>query len=394
LRRVSRTLREHSPALDRSFGVARTLAIAANGTWNIVNFREGLIRALRAQGYDPVVIAPEDEAAQERMAKLAVKLVPIRLSRSGLNPVADLRLLRSYSSILRRLRPAAFLGFTIKPNIYGCIAARLLGIPAIANISGLGTVFVRRGPLMRLVMAMYRFALRRASIVFFQNSDDLALFVGNGIVREGQARLLPGSGIDLGRFAGSPLPPGPPVFLLIARLLRDKGVPEFVEAAAALRGEFPEARFQLLGPLDPGNPTSIRQAELDRWVARGVVEYLGETDDVRPFIASATAVVLPTKYREGVPRSLLEGAAMGRPLVATDMPGCRDVVEDGVNGFLCEAGNVRSLAEAMRRIHLLTPGQRGEMGRAARTAAEQRFGEERVVRAYLDALAAVAPQAS
>jgi glycosyltransferase involved in cell wall biosynthesis len=370
----------------------RTVVIAPNSDWNIVTFRQGLIRGIQAAGYDPVVLAPSDPAVERRMQQLGVDRVRVDIERSGMNPLADLRLLLQYRRLLKELAPAAFLGFTIKPNIYGSIAARLTGVPAIANVSGLGTVFLKSGLLERLVVPMYRYALGRADRVFFQNPDDRQLFVRKKIVRPEQARLVPGSGIDVDLYAPSALPDGPPTFLLIARVLGDKGVREFVEAARSLRGELHGARFQLLGPFGVDNRTSISRAELDRWVARGDIEYLGSTDDVRPFIAEATAVVLPS-YREGLPRSLLEGAAMARPLIATDVPGCRQLVEDGVTGFLCAARDSASLAEAMKKLARLSPQERRRMGEAARAMVEQRYSEEFVVRAYLDALAELVPAA-
>jgi glycosyltransferase involved in cell wall biosynthesis len=372
--------------------VPRKIAVAANSAGNIVTFRQGLIRALKDRGYEPVIIAPRAAAAEQRMTNLAVEWHSVDLARSGLNPIEDLRLLRSYRRILKSLEPAALLGFTIKPNIYGSIAARSLGVAAIPNISGLGTAFLAGGPLRMLVVVMYRFALKRCETVFFQNPDDLQLFIEQRIVRRSQARLLPGSGIDLGHYAPTPLPAGPPKFLLIARLLRDKGVIEYVEAARILRVEQPGAKFRLLGPIDPGNRTGIKQAELGSWIAEGVIDYLGSADDVRPHIAEASVIVLPS-YREGLPRTLLEGAAMARPLITADVPGCREVVENGVNGLLCEVRDARSLADAMRTMVRMTVEERSNMGLASRRLVEERFGEERVVQAYLDALKAVAPPA-
>jgi glycosyltransferase involved in cell wall biosynthesis len=200
--------------------------------------------------------------------------------------------------------------------------------------------------------------------------------------------VLPGSGVDLERFAPAPPQDGPPVFLLVGRLLRDKGVAEFVDAARSLRSLLPGARFQLLGPIDEGNRTAITRSELESWVAEGIVENLGTTDDVRPFIAAATAVVLPS-YREGLPRSLLEAGAMARPLIAADVPGCRDIVEDGINGLLCEVRNAASLASAMQRMAELPGGERAAMAEAARRKVQERFSEKFVVRAYLDVLAAL-----
>ena len=368
--------------------LSKTIVLSANSDWNIVNFRGGLIRALRTAGYEPIVIAPQDPSTDKRMRELDVERIPIRIDRSGLNPWADLQLVGEYKRLLRRIRPAAYLGYTIKPNVYGCFAAASLGIPAIPNISGLGTAFIRSGPLQQIVKALYRVGFRRAPRVFFQNDEDRELFVDRKIVRADQARVLPGSGIDLDRFRPGPLPEGAPIFILIGRLLRDKGVVEFVEAARQLRTEMPDGRFQLLGPIDDGNRTSVSKAELQSWIAQGVIEYLGTTDDVRPFIAAASAVVLPS-YREGMPRSLLEAAAMGRPLIATDVPGCREIVEEGRNGLLCVVKDARSLAAAMRRFAGMSLEDRIAMGKAARRKVQEEFSEERVIRAYLDALAAI-----
>lgn len=361
------------------------VVLAANSAWNVLNFRAGLIRALEAHDYGPVVVAPHDPAIEEELAELPIERVPIRIERSGLNPLADLRLLLAYRDILKHARAAAFLGFTIKPNIYGCLAARSLGIAALANISGLGTVFIKPGPLLLLVTWLYRIALGKAEVVFFQNPDDRQLFIDRRIVREDQARLLPGSGVDLDRFSPVPLPPGPVRFLMIARLLGDKGVREYAEAARIVRRDIPDARFQLLGPLDHENRTAIALSELESWIAEGAIEYLGETNDVRPAISGATTAVLPS-YREGLPRTLLEAAAMARPLIATDVPGCRELVDEGVNGYLCAERNANSLAEAMKAFAALPTEKREAMGRASRNKVEERFAESNVIAAYLDAL--------
>jgi glycosyltransferase involved in cell wall biosynthesis len=320
------------------------------------------------------------------MGALDVERIAVRIDRAGLNPLADLKLFADYRRLLRGLRPAGYLGYTIKPNIYGSLAAASLGVPAVPNVSGLGTAFIRGGALQSIVTRLYRFGFARAPVVFFQNDEDRQLFVARRIVRPERARVLPGSGVDLERFAPAPPPEGPAVFLLVSRLLRDKGVVEFVDAARKLRSTLPQARFQLLGPIDDGNRTAITRAELDCWANEGIIEYLGVTDDVRPFIAEASVVVLPS-YREGLPRSLLEAAAMGRPLIATDVPGCRDVVENGINGYLCAVRDASSLADAMRRFADLPRTNRLAMGEAARRRVQERFSEEFVVRAYLDVIA-------
>jgi glycosyltransferase involved in cell wall biosynthesis len=371
-------------APEGAAATSRSIVLSANSDWNIANFRPGLIQALRGAGFEAVVIAPQDPAADSRMRELDVERIPIRIDRAGLNPAADLRLHLEYRRLLGRIRPAAYLGFTIKPNIYGSMAAASLGIPAIPNVSGLGTAFIRRGPLQAMVTMLYRVGFSKAPVVFFQNDEDRSLFVERRIIRTDRSRVLPGSGIDLSRFTPSPPAEGAPTFLLVARLLRDKGIAEFVEAARSLRSA--GMRFQLLGPIDEGNRTAIKRAELESWVAEGAIEYLGTTDDVRPFIAAATAVVLPS-YREGMPRSLLEAAAMARPMIAADVPGCRDLVENDVNGYLCAARDSGSLASVMRRMAALSPERGLAMGAAARTKVQEQFGEERVIQAYLEVLA-------
>lgn len=222
-------------------GPRRTIVLSANSDWNIANFRGGLIAALRGAGYEPIVIAPQDRNADSRMRAFDVARIAVRIERSGLNPLADLRLLATYRRLLHRLQPAAYLGFTIKPNIYGSLAAASLGIPSIPNVSGLGTAFMQDGALQRIVSLLYRIGFRRAPVVFFQNDEDRRLFVERRIVRSDQARVLPGSGVDLERFSPAPQPSGPTTFLLIARLLRDKGVVEFVDAARRLRAELSDA---------------------------------------------------------------------------------------------------------------------------------------------------------
>jgi glycosyltransferase involved in cell wall biosynthesis len=236
-----------------------------------------------------------------------------------------------------------------------------------------------------VVTHLSRRGFRKAPAVFFQNPEDRQLFLDRAIVRAEQARLLPGSGVDLDRFAPALPPEGPLTFLLIARLVQDKGVLEFVEAARSLRDDLPDARFQLLGGPDEGHRTAISLGDVNRWAGEGVIEYVGSAEDVRPFIASASAVVLPS-YREGLPRSLLEGAAMARPLIGADAPGCREVVEEGVNGYLCKVRDARSLAEVMLRFARLPQVAREAMGAAARRTVEERFSEELVVRAYQDVL--------
>jgi glycosyltransferase involved in cell wall biosynthesis len=365
-----------------------TVLLSANSFWNIAHFRQGLIAALAGAGHNVHVAAPYPDRrwAGER----GIKTTDLAIDRSGLNPLRDGALLLNYVSLIRRIRPRFYLGFTAKPNIYGNLACRLCRVPGLPNVSGLGTAFIDDGPLSTLVGWLYRIAFRACPIVFFQNSEDRDLFIERRIVRADQARLLPGSGVDLDRFEAVPPPANQhPSFLFIGRLLGDKGVREFVEAARLLRQDHPDWRFLLLGSIDPGNRTGIAAEELGRWTEEGVVEHLGQLDDIRPAIAAADAVVLPS-YREGMPRSLLEAAAMARPLIATDVPGNRQLVTHQVNGLLCKARDPVSLAEAMHEVGTMAPERRRAMGNAARATVEREFGEERVISAYLAAIAQLA----
>ncbi len=305
---------------------------------------------------------------------------------SGISPARDAVLFARYFGLLRAIRPALFLGFTIKPNIYGSLAAGMLGIPVINNVSGLGTAFVRQGLITRIATTLYRQALRRSATVFFQNDEDRAHFVAARIVDPARARLLPGSGVDLERFAPAPLPAGQPfVFLLIARLLWDKGVQEYVDAAVIVKQQHPDARFQILGFADVDNRTAVPRTTLDRWIDDGLLEHLGVTDDVRPHIVASDCVVLPS-YREGLPRSLLEASAMARPIVATDVPGVRQVVDDGVTGLLCTVRSAESLAQAMLAMIAMPRDARRAMGQAGRVRVERDYAIAEVTRCYLAAI--------
>lgn len=363
------------------------IVLAANSSWNLLNFRKPLIEGLRDAGCRVIALAPDDGHAGA-IRSLGIEFVRIDIDSSGLSALRDARLFFDYLARLREIRPDVFLGFTVKPNIYGSIAASLLGIKVVNTISGLGTAFMDRGPLNWLVSGLYRLALRRSARVFFQNRDDLDLFVAKRLVRRGQAHLVPGSGIDLNHFRPAPTEAradGRFQFLFVGRLLRDKGLIEFARAARNLRRTLPNAEFAILGFGESDNRSAVPIAEVERWQREGMVTYLGETDDVRPYLATADCVVLPS-YREGLPRSLLEAAAMGRPMIATDVPGCRDVVRHGSNGFLCEARSAESLAEAMESMVRIGRGERIAMGERAREHVESRFDQQLVVHSYLDAL--------
>jgi glycosyltransferase involved in cell wall biosynthesis len=369
-------------------GMSRTIAISINAAWNILNFRLGLIRALQQRGWRVVALTPTDEYSA-RLAEHEIEHLTIAIDSSSVSPLRDLRLFMRYHGLLKQLRPDALLTYTAKPNIWGSLAANALAIPVINNISGLGTAFIEGQALRRIVSILYRAALRPSAAVFFQNPEDRELFRRRRLAPSERAHLLPGSGIDLDRFRPAEPPPGEPfAFLMIGRLLWHKGVGEYVEAARIVRRQAPKVRFRLLGFLDAPNRSAVPRGALEAWVAEGLIDYLGATDDVRPHIAAAHCLVLPS-YREGLPRSLLEGAAMARPLIATDVPGCRHVVEDGANGYLCTVRDPAALAEAMLKMIGLPGPVRAAMGANARTTVERRFSERAAVDPYLEVLDAI-----
>ena len=366
----------------------KKVVIAANTVWSIVNFRAGLIRALVESGYEVVTVAQPDEYAA-RLPDLGCRYIPLPIDGGGTHPGRDLLLLWRLWRLWRRERPDVYLGYTVKLNIYGTLAARTLGIPVINNITGLGAAFSRQNWLTLLVRGLYRLALTRSAKVFFQNEDDRRLFVEGGLVKPEKTHRVPGSGVDLERFKLTPLPAHQSRFrfLLIARMLWDKGVGEYAEAARIVKRRFPAAEFSLLGLLDVQNPAAISRRRMDAWVTEGAVRYLGVRDDVREEIAAADCIVLPSYYREGVPRALLEAAAMGRPIITSDAVGCREVVDDAVSGFLCQVRDAGDLAEKMERMLALSENERAEMGLRGREKVEREFDERTVIDRYLEVLA-------
>jgi glycosyltransferase involved in cell wall biosynthesis len=365
------------------------IVMTVNAAWNIRNFRLPLVTALLADGHRITVLAPPDESVAA-LRDLGCAFVPLEMNVKGLNPIEDIRLIARFRQLFADLRPDIVLSFTIKNNVFGAIAAKGLGLAFIPNVTGLGTAFLSGGVLQRIAEGLYRHAFARLPVIFFQNQDDRALFVARNLVAAQQPRLLPGSGIDLEQFAAVPLPePSAPVtFLMIARLLRDKGVVEFVDAARQIKRSHPETCFQLLGAVSAQNRSAIALSVLEGWVAEGVVSYLGTTEDVRPPIAAAHVIVLPS-YREGAPRTLIEGAAMARPVIATDVPGCRAVVEEGRTGFLCAPRSAQALAARMGQYLALSPEAQAEMGRAGRAKMEAEFDQAHVVQAYRRAISDV-----
>lgn len=358
------------------------VVLAANSAWNLAHFRRPIIERLIADGFRVVAIAGAD-GNQSRLRALGADFHALPIEPAGRSPLADLKLLVRIVQLLRALRPDALLTFTIKPNIYGGIACRLVGVPFIPTVTGIGSSFLAGGALERLVAGLYRISFAGARAVMFQNPVDRQEFVARRITRPDRARQVAGSGVDLQHFRPAALPSGRVfTFLVIGRLLRDKGMAEFAEAAAILRGEGTDAAFRILGDRSPDNPSAVPEVEVARWIDHGTIEHRPPVDDIRAEIAAADCIVLPS-YREGLPRSLLEGMAMARPVIASDVPGCRDLVEDGVNGLLCAPRCASDLARAMRAMMTLEPETRAAMGARGREIVERSFGQERVAADYL-----------
>jgi glycosyltransferase involved in cell wall biosynthesis len=366
------------------------IVVVASLADSLLNFRGPLLQAMVRLGHSVQACAPDhDENIVRGLARIGVEFRTIPMDRVGLNPASDLRTLYALARMFRSETPDLVIAYTQKPIIYAGLAARLAGRGArlIVMVTGLGYVCTGGGGPVRslvrpLMTRMFRIATGRADRVMVFNSQDAADMRRHGMIpRDREVIQVPGSGVDLSRFAARPLPGGAPIFLMIGRLLRDKGLCEYVEAARQVRRWHPHARFQLLGRFD-ANPSAVSPADVRRWEDEGAIEYLGSTDDVRPFIERATVFVLPS-YREGLPRSTLEAMATGRAIVTTDAPGCRDTVTDGDNGFVVPVGDSAALAVAMARF-VTSPDLAKRMGERSREIAEARYGVEQVNAVLLD----------
>ena len=361
------------------------VAIVLNTSWNIYNFRLNFVKTLLAKGYEVHTVAPTDNFTPY-LKEVGCIHHSVRMDSRGINPIKDFALVVELWSIYRTIKPDIILHYTIKPNVYGSLAASLLGIPVVNNVCGLGTVFLKKNILSAIALLLYKWTFRFPRKVFFQNPDDRDLFISKKLVPAHTADLLPGSGIDLKRFAPSPFKRNSKfTFLLISRLITDKGILEYVEAVKKLRAQGLEAHFQILGAKDPYHHRGIPLKLIDKWIDSNTVEYLGTTDDVQPFIKSADCIVLPS-YREGTPHTLLEAASCAKPIIATDVPGCHQVVKDNYNGFLCRMKDAGDLASKMDRMARLDDNALRQFGENGRRKMEQEFDESIVINKYLQTL--------
>jgi glycosyltransferase involved in cell wall biosynthesis len=362
----------------------RTVVLIANSVWNIVNFRSNLIRSMEDSGYQVIVFAPRDK----HLRSLNVEFFHIPVNAKSMNPIPDLLLIARLIILLHKTRPDVVLNFTIKPVIYGTLSARILGVPCVNNITGLGALFSRGLPSRLLGFLLYHVVMRIAAVAFFQNPDDFNLFDRLGLLHRTEVDLLPGSGVDLAKFApvrDTPERNADIVFLFVGRPLLEKGIADYIEAARIVRQTRKQVRFRVVGPIGPQNEPALR-SKIRQAINDQTILHHGAVEDVRPYIAEADCVVLPSYYREGTPRSLLEAAAMEKPIITTDMPGCREAVEKGKNGYLCRVKDPEDLARKMIQFINLPAGEKVRMGRYGRRKMERQFDESIVIGKYLSTI--------
>lgn len=375
------------------------IAVLGGYARSLVRFRGAMLQAMVDGGHEVFALAPPEDPAlapdedpdlvRSQLAGMGVRFRPVPLRRTGLNPLADLRCLRALAGLFRELRPDLLLSYTIKPVIYGSLAAAWAGVPhRYAMITGVGSALegqgLRRGLLAALAKRMYRLGLARTEGVFFQNPDNRAFFEANRLLAPGcRVTMINGSGVDLAQFVSTPVPAGPPIFLMVARVARDKGVLEFAEAARIVKARHPEVRCVLVGPFD-SNLTALPRDLADQWFREGSVEYRGATRNVGQYLAEAHVFVLPS-YAEGTPRSVLEAMGAGRAVITTLAPGCKETVIEGETGLLVPVQDPRALADAMERF-VADPLLAARMGASGRRFAEAKYDVHKVNRVILDAL--------
>ena len=371
--------------------IRHTLVFVANTAWSMYNFRRGLLVRLVSEGFKVVVIAPPDEFA-DKLKELKVTVYPLlTIANKGKSPFQDALLLNELRTLYRKIKPSLIFHYTIKPNIYGTLAAAQLGIPSVAITTGLGYAFSYTNFTSVIVKKLYRFALKKATEVWFLNKEDEKAFLQKKIIKPRQSSVLNGEGIDTRFFAASPH--ALPVFnkerkfILAARLLYDKGVGEYAEAAAILQKKGYRFQCQVLGFLDVKNPKAISHEQINRWQLQGLITYLGVTADVRPFITDADCMVLPSYYGEGVPRTLMEAASLSKPVITTNHVGCREVVDDGKSGFLCHAKDAKDLAKKMEAIITMPDEALAAMGANGRVKMIAEFDEALTIEKYLTTIA-------
>ncbi len=364
------------------------IAFVTNTCWNVYNFREGLVKFFLERGDKVISLAPRDKYSAE-LEKWGVKHIDTPLDQTGSNPVKDLNYCNHVRKIFKKEAPDIALSFTIKPNIYSSLAGKISGVHTICNVSGLGTVFLASGWSGKFALKLYRLAFKYSAHIFFQNKDDQKHFLRHVRLNHKRIGLLPGSGINLKKFNYQNLKiSNPTKLLMIGRIIEEKGVRDFVEASRILKEKGVIVDFTLVGKLDENHSRSISKEEVEEWERSELINYLPHNDNIQDLIAEHEVVVLPS-YREGTPRTLLEGAALGRPLLAANVPGCKEVVKDGFNGFLFEVKNPASLVDKLRLYLALSEEERKSFSANSRKLVEENFDEKLVIQSYIETIAQI-----
>jgi glycosyltransferase involved in cell wall biosynthesis len=367
----------------------KKVAIIENHELGIYSIRYDLVKAI-AEQYEVTVLTEVDDSFKNGDLEQWVRFIDV--GKSVINPITAIRYQQRLTKALKEINPDVVLTFTIRPAIYGNMVTSRLKLPTISTITGTGPLFESNSLSYRIARVLYKFVLKKTKFVFFPNYDDLEAFIKAGYIKREQAKRVPGSGINYERFAPqlSTRNDGKFVFLYISRLLKDKGVMEYVEAASILKSQIPSAEFHIVGPLWTGNKKSltVTREELDEWIEKKWIVYHDKQKDVRPFIADADCVVMPS-YREGMNNVLLEAASMARPLITTNVTGCRDIVDDGINGLLCCVRDGKDLAEKMKQMISLPASRREIMGQKGREKMIREFDKKLVIKIYLQAIAEV-----
>lgn len=353
--------------------------ILTNSIGGLHSFRKEVVKAIVDAGYEVYISEPDDDERVRYFEEIGCRIIKTDFNRRGMNPMEDFKLMLKYRKMIKQLKPKAVLTYTIKPNIYGGMAARLCGVPQLANVTGLGDAVENGGWMQKLTLTLYKIGLGKARQIFFQNESNRSYCIDKGIATDSSV-LLPGSGVNLQHHTYQAYPPddGKVRFLFIGRMLRDKGIEEYFEAAKVIKRKYPNTEFQILGNVE-GN----YQEKLDALAKEGIVKHPGTTSDVRPYIGAVECTIMPS-YHEGMSNVNLESAANGRPVITTDVPGCRETVDDGVTGFLVKPRDAAALIDGVERFLALSYEDKQKMGRQAREKVEREFDREIVVKAYLE----------
>lgn len=362
--------------------MSKIILILTNSIGGLHSFRKEVVKAIVDAGYEVYISEPDDDERVRYFEEIGCHIVKTNFNRRGMNPIEDFKLMLKYRKMMKQLKPKAVLTYTIKPNIYGGIACRLTGTPQLANVTGLGDAMENGGWLQKLTVGLYKVGIGKARCVFFQNKSNRDLCIRLGIA-DVKSKLLPGSGVNLEhhKMQSYPEDDGEVRFLFIGRLQKDKGIEEYFEAAKAIRAKYPNTEFRILGRVEVDYDGKLQQLEKE-----GVVNHLGVTSDVRPYIGAVECTVMPS-YHEGMSNVNLESAANGRPVITTDVPGCKETVDDGRNGYLVEAKSAESLTATLEKFIALPYSQKVLMGQEGRKKVEREFDRQIVVSAYMKELA-------